>query len=422
MVCEREEQAIAAARQLKVQLAEAGDGAVPASERPVQLHARAPRHVEREPVDDRRSRRGVRRRGARWSKPTTTCRSRGTPSIGPAHALADPSNGQMTIYSNDMKSYGMRNGVAQFLGMPREQGARRLDGWPAGLRPHRGGRCRVSKRRSSRRNSDGRCACSGCATKKRRGTRRARRSPSRCAAALDAQGKLVALDYDARAADYNHLGYNEPDTVLIAQLMGSGAQTPAPGSAAIRRDMYAIPNRARRRRGRRHCRSSGKRRCAPATCAIRTVRSPRSRPSRSSTRLAVAAKADPRRVPAAAADGEHRRRQRLQARAVDRGAQGGGGKVSAGTRGRRRSRRGTGDILTGRGIAYAFRSQTVVAQIAEVEVNRETGRVWVKRLVCAHDCGLVINPGGAAPHRRGRHAARAEPRAVRRGRSSTPRR
>jgi CO/xanthine dehydrogenase Mo-binding subunit len=53
---------------------------------------------------------------------------------------------------------------------------------------------------------------------------------------------------------------------------------------------------------------------------------------------------------------------------------------------------GTGDVLTGRGIAYAFRNQTVVAEIAEVEVNRRTGRVWVKRLVCAHDCGLVINP------------------------------
>ena len=35
--------------------------------------------------------------------------------------MADPSNGQMTIYSNDMKSYGMRNGVAEFLGMPRDQ-------------------------------------------------------------------------------------------------------------------------------------------------------------------------------------------------------------------------------------------------------------------------------------------------------------
>ena len=55
---------------------------------------------------------------------------------------------------------------------------------------------------------------------------------------------------------------------------------------------------------------------------------------------------------------------------------------------------GHGTILTGRGIAYCFRNQTVVAQIAEVEVNRDTGHVWVKRLVCAHDCGLVINPEG----------------------------
>ena len=53
---------------------------------------------------------------------------------------------------------------------------------------------------------------------------------------------------------------------------------------------------------------------------------------------------------------------------------------------------GTGTILTGRGVAYSFRNQTVVAEIAEVEVNRRTGHVWVKRLVCAHDCGLVINP------------------------------
>src|SRR5262249_53455338 len=51
-----------------------------------------------------------------------------------------------------------------------------------------------------------------------------------------------------------------------------------------------------------------------------------------------------------------------------------------------------GDILSGRGVAYSFRGQTIVAQIAEVEVNRETGHVWAKRLVCAHDCGLVVNP------------------------------
>ena len=51
-------------------------------------------------------------------------------------------------------------------------------------------------------------------------------------------------------------------------------------------------------------------------------------------------------------------------------------------------------MLTGRGFAYAVRSQTVVAQIVDVEVNRRTGHVWVKRIVCAHDCGLVINPEG----------------------------
>jgi CO/xanthine dehydrogenase Mo-binding subunit len=56
---------------------------------------------------------------------------------------------------------------------------------------------------------------------------------------------------------------------------------------------------------------------------------------------------------------------------------------------------GSGNILTGRGIAYSYRSQTIAVEIAEVEVNRRTGHVWVKRMVCAHDCGLVINPQGA---------------------------
>jgi len=58
------------------------------------------------------------------------------------------------------------------------------------------------------------------------------------------------------------------------------------------------------------------------------------------------------------------------------------------------NRPAAGQTLTGRGIAYTYRNRTIVAVIAEVEVNRQTGRVWAKRLVCAHDCGLVINPEG----------------------------
>ena len=45
----------------------------------------------------------------------------GHTAFSPAHAMADPSNGLMTIYSNDMKSYGMRTGVATFLGIPRDK-------------------------------------------------------------------------------------------------------------------------------------------------------------------------------------------------------------------------------------------------------------------------------------------------------------
>jgi CO/xanthine dehydrogenase Mo-binding subunit len=53
-----------------------------------------------------------------------------------------------------------------------------------------------------------------------------------------------------------------------------------------------------------------------------------------------------------------------------------------------------GDTLTGRGIAYAQRSGAVVAIVAEVEIDRRTGKVWARKFTVAHDCGLIINPDG----------------------------
>jgi len=50
--------------------------------------------------------------------------------------------------------------------------------------------------------------------------------------------------------------------------------------------------------------------------------------------------------------------------------------------------------MKGRGIAFAERNGTAVAAVAEVEVERSTGRIWARRVVVAHDCGLVINPQG----------------------------
>lgn len=49
----------------------------------------------------------------------------------------------------------------------------------------------------------------------------------------------------------------------------------------------------------------------------------------------------------------------------------------------------------GCGISLGIDSGTYVAHIAEVEVDKKTGRVEVKRVVCAQDMGLSINPEGA---------------------------
>jgi CO/xanthine dehydrogenase Mo-binding subunit len=310
-------------------------------------------------------------------------------SIGPAHALADPSNDQMTIYSNDMKSYGLRNGVAQFLQLPRDRvrvvwmegpqayGRTAADdaGFEAAFLAKEIGRpVRVQWSRQEETAWDTKGPAYAV---KMRG-------------ALDAQGNLTALDWEARAADHNHLGYNEPDTVLIAQLMNQRKAMPNRGGVAAPSNMYVIPNR----------RTVGHVVGMPAVweTPIRTgnLRDPDGPQVTFASEsfideLAAAAKADPvefrmRLLTASTADDSGFKRARsiavLKAAAEAYGWQPRPHPQSP----------GRGDVLTGRGVSYAFRSQTVVAQIVDVEVNRKTGRVWAKRIVCAHDCGLVINP------------------------------
>jgi CO/xanthine dehydrogenase Mo-binding subunit len=58
------------------------------------------------------------------------------------------------------------------------------------------------------------------------------------------------------------------------------------------------------------------------------------------------------------------------------------------------SRKQSGKVLRGRGIAYAQRVETVVAVVAEVEVYPAEGRIWARKFTVAHDCGLIVNPQG----------------------------
>lgn len=392
VVCEREEQAIRAARQLKVEWKRPEVAPFPASgELFNYMRATTPSSTS-EPLvlGDPAAALAAASRviDAEYEVPF-----QGHTAIGPAHALADPSDGLMTIYSNDMKAYGLRNGVARFLDMPREKvrvvymdgpqvyGRTAADdaGFEAAFLAREMGRpVRVQWSRDEETAWD---------TKgppyvfKLRG-------------GLDAQGKVVALEYDACAADHNHLGYNEPDTVLIAQLMGRRPERAARGNAEAPSVMYAIPNRR-------------------TTTRVVPLPMPWETPLRTGNlrdpngpqvtfafesfidELAVAARADPVQfridMLAGAREDDVFRKARSLA-VMQAAAKAYGWQARSSPQSRKAALRG--DTLTGRGIAYTYRSNTVAATIAEVEVNRRTGRVWVRRLVCAHDCGLVINPEG----------------------------
>jgi nicotinate dehydrogenase subunit B len=390
VVCEREEQAIRAQRQLKVEWQKPSTAPFPTSDELfTYMRGATPTSSQKPNVIGDPD--GALSGAAKVVEADYEVPFQGHTAFAPAHAMADPSNGQLTIYSNDMKSYGLRNGVAQFLGIPREQvrvvwmegpqayGRTAADdaGFEAAFLAKEIGRpVRVQWMRHEE---------TGWDTKGPAFTFRIR-------GGLDAGGNLVALDYGARAADFCHLGYNEAETVLIAQLMGSRRATPAAGNASAPSDMYVIPNR----------RTAGQVVSMPLvwetplrTGNLRDPNGPQITFAAESfiDEMAAAAKADPvqfrmRLLTGATTDDAGFKRARSIA-VVKAAAEAFGWDSRPSPKPLE-----TGAILSGRGIAYSFRNQTVVAQIAEVEVNRRTGHVWVKRLVCAHDCGLVINPAG----------------------------
>src|SRR5947208_4855651 len=113
VICEREEQAIRASRQLKVNWQKPATAPFPTSE-DLYTHMRSatPTSAQRPTIvgDPDAALAGA----AKIVEAEYDVPFQGHTAFAPAHAMADPSNDQMTIYSNDMKSYGMRNGIAQF--------------------------------------------------------------------------------------------------------------------------------------------------------------------------------------------------------------------------------------------------------------------------------------------------------------------
>ena len=169
-----------------------------------------------------------------------------------------------------MKSYGLRAGVAQFLQIPRDR--IRVE-WMEG--PQAYGRTAAD---------DAGFEAAFLANELQRPVRLQWSRQEETAwdtkgpayavnmrGALDAQGNLISLEWDGRALDHNHVGYNEPDTVLIAQLTGQRKETPARGGLLDARRHVRDSRTSGRPRTWWACRSSGRRLCARATCATRTA-------------------------------------------------------------------------------------------------------------------------------------------------------
>jgi CO/xanthine dehydrogenase Mo-binding subunit len=57
-----------------------------------------------------------------------------------------------------------------------------------------------------------------------------------------------------------------------------------------------------------------------------------------------------------------------------------------------RNDQGGADVVSGRGVAIGSHEGTTVALVAEITVDRRTGRITPIRYVVAHDCGMIINP------------------------------
>jgi len=55
----------------------------------------------------------------------------------------------------------------------------------------------------------------------------------------------------------------------------------------------------------------------------------------------------------------------------------------------------SGNVVTGRGIAFGQYSNTMSCCVADIEVNKKTGKISAKSLNVATDTGLIVYPGGS---------------------------
>jgi len=375
VVAPREWDAVRAAQMLKVDW-HALDGAFPAMDS-LHEHIRSAKVVKREePVKKGDlaaafSAPGVRIVEAQYEWPFQSHAS-----MGPGCAVADAKADRCTVWTGSQKPHFVRDGVGRLLGMAPEK-VRAI--WVAG--PGSYGR-----------NDAGDAALDAAFLSKATGkpvrvqgmradgTAWDPKGPAcvhRARAAIDASGKVIGYEFVAKGFSRQHIATNESDPA--DSLVGQATGIPAKGTQifGVPAESYGFENKL----------------LAWETIAplVENCSPLRTAHMRDPVGPEIHFGAEQFIDELAAAVGEDPVAFRLRYltdprhQAVVKAAA-----EKAGWQARNSSER----TMKGRGIAFAERNGTAVAAVAEVEVERSTGRIWARRVVVAHDCGLVINPQG----------------------------
>ena len=59
------------------------------------------------------------------------------------------------------------------------------------------------------------------------------------------------------------------------------------------------------------------------------------------------------------------------------------------------------NVVTGRGVAFGFYSNTMTCCVADISVNKSTGKITATQLHVAGDPGLIVYPGGSENNEEG---------------------
>jgi nicotinate dehydrogenase subunit B len=302
-------------------------------------------------------------------------------SMGPGCALVDARADRATVWTGSQKPHFVRDGVAALLKLPQDKVQAIWVHGPGAYGRNDAGDAAIDAALLSKRVG----APVRVQGMRNDGTAWDPKGPAcvhRARAALDASGKVIAYEFVSKGFSRNHIATNESNPIdsLAGQEMGLQAKNvPAFGFPA---ESYAFDNK----RLAWESIAPFVDNCSPLrTSHLRDPVGPEIQfgSEQFIDELAAAAGEDPVafRLKYVTAPRD--------AAVIRAAAQKANWQARPGPKGPK-----SGDIMTGRGIAYAQRSGTLVAIVAEVEVERKTGRIWAKKFTVAHDCGLIINPDG----------------------------